>query len=184
VQPAAQPATQGNTQIVQPPGGPPAASPQPARPMPGPQAGASVPGNPGGAASFAFNAPAGTVANGSSFQVPVVLNGGVNVSLVPLRIHFDPAMLSLVNVSVGDFLGRDGQPATAIHNEDGKGALNVVASRPPHTPGVSGNGTVCVLTFQAKAAGTTGLVFTSANYTNSSQQQVQGQGAQTTIVVK
>lgn len=139
---------------------------------------------PGGSVSFVFNPPPGTVNNGASFQVPVVINGGVDVALVPLQIHFDPAVLSLVNVSSGNLLNRDGQPATVIHNEDGKGGLTVVASRPPHTPGVSGSGTVCVLTFQAKAPGTTGLVFTSASFMNSAQQQVQGQGAQTTIVVK
>jgi general secretion pathway protein D len=134
--------------------------------------------------SLVFNPPPGTVANGTSFQVPVVLNGGVDVALVPLQIHYDPAILSLVNVSAGNLLNRDGQPATPIHNDNGKGDLTVVVSRPPHTPGVSGSGAVCVLTFQAKAPGTTGLAFTSASYIDSTQKQVQGQGAQTTIVVK
>ena len=48
---------------------------------------------------------------------------------------------------------------------------------------MSGNGTVCVLTFQAKAPEQP-VAFTRASYTNSKQQSVQGQGAQTTIVVK
>ncbi|MFZ0301742.1 MAG: cohesin domain-containing protein [Terracidiphilus sp.] len=177
VQPAAQ-------QSAQPPGAPPGVSPQAPRPTPGAQSSLPTPQRPPGPASFVFNPPPGTVNNGASFQVPVVINDGTDVSLVPLQIHFDPAVLSLVNVSAGNLLNRDGQPATIIHNVDGKGGLTVVASRPPHTPGVSGSGTICVLTFQAKAPGTTGLAFTSASYMNSTQQQVQGQGAQTTIVVK
>ncbi|HTW81192.1 MAG TPA: cohesin domain-containing protein [Terracidiphilus sp.] len=181
---SAQPVMQETAQTVRPPGTPQVLSNQTAPAAPGVQAGAPNPGRPGGAATFSFNPPPGTVNNGASFQVPVVLNGGVDVSLVPLQIHYDPAKLSLVNVSSGNLLNRDGQPATVIHTEDGKGGLTVVASRPPHTPGVSGGGTVCVLTFQAKAAGTTGLTFTSASFMNSTQQQVQGQGAQTTIVVK
>jgi len=181
---AAQPVIQETAQTVRPPGAPQILPNHTAPPAPGAQAGAPEAGRPRGAAAFSFNPPPGAVNNGASFQVPVVLNGGVDVSLVPLQIHYDPAMLSLVNVSSGNLLNRDGQPATVIHTEDGKGGLTVVASRPPHTPGVSGGGTVCVLTFQAKAAGTTGLTFTSASFMNSTQQQVQGQGAQATIVVK
>ena len=181
---AAQPITQQPGQIARPPGAPPVDSPQAGQPIPNAQGPLPVPPRPGAPISFSFSPPPGVVNNGASFQVPVVLNGGVDVSLVPLQIHFDPAALSLVNVVAGNLLNRDGQPATIIHNEDGKGGLTVVASRPPQSKGISGSGTNCVLTFQAKAAGTTGLVFSSASFMNSTQQQVQGQGAQTTIVVK
>ncbi|HUB53446.1 MAG TPA: cohesin domain-containing protein [Terracidiphilus sp.] len=194
-QPAAQPANQmpspsqaqatgqsapTTAPIIRAPGAPPISGPITAPPLPG----AAVPGRPSGPAAFSFNPPPGSLSSGATFQVPVTVNGAADASLIPLQIHFDPAVLSLVNVTAGNLLNRDGQPATIIHSEDGKGGLTVVASRPPHTPGVSGSGTVCVLTFQAKAPGTTGLVFTSATYMNSTQQQVQGQGAQTTIVVK
>jgi general secretion pathway protein D len=180
----AQAIAQQPVQIARPPGALPVNSPQGAQPAisaPGPL---PVPPRPSVPISFVFNPPPGVVNNGASFQVPVVLSGGVDVSLVPLQIHFDPAALSLVSVVAGNLLNRDGQPATIIHNEDGKGGLTVVASRPPQSKGISGSGTICVLTFQAKAPGTTGLMFNSATFTNSLQQQVQGQGAQTTIVVK
>jgi general secretion pathway protein D len=187
-QPAAsqptQPAVQQTAPAFRPPGTPPVASTQAAQPTPGAQGTVPAPARPGGPVSLVFNPPPGTVTNGASFQVPVVLSGGVDVALVPLQIHYDPAILSLVNVSAGNLLNRDGQPATPIHNDNGKGDVTVVVSRPPHTPGVNGSGSVCVLTFQAKAPGTTGLAFTSASYMNSTQQQIQGQGAQTTIVVK
>jgi general secretion pathway protein D len=174
----------GSVPVTQAPAGSMGGAPQAGRPMPGSPSGMPAQPAPGGPVSFAFNPPAGTVANGSSFQVPVMLNGGTDVSLVPMQIHYDPAVLSVVNVVSGDFMKSDGQPATPIHNDDGKGDLTVVVSRPPHTPGVNGNGAVCVLTFQAKSPGTTGLAFTSASFQNSAQRQFPGQGAQTTIVVK
>ena len=55
----------------------------------------------------------------------MVLNGGVDVAMVPMQIHYDPAFLSLVNVSAGDSLNRDGQPYSAVHQDDGKGDLRV-----------------------------------------------------------
>ena len=51
----------------------------------------------------------GSVINGTTFQVPVVLTGGTDVSSVPLQIQYDPSKLSLVNVGDGDLLNRDGQ---------------------------------------------------------------------------
>ena len=53
----------------------------------------------------------------------------------------------------GDFLGRDGKPVTLLHTDDGPGLITVNAARPPGAAGISGAGVVCVLSFQAKAAG-------------------------------
>ncbi len=94
------------------------------------------------------------VAVGSTFQVPVVLTGGTDVASVPLQIHYDPAKLSLVNVDQGDFLGRDGQAVALLHTRRRPRHDHRQCSRPPGTPGMSGAGVVCVLSFQAKAAGT------------------------------
>jgi general secretion pathway protein D len=137
-----------------------------------------------GPASFALNIPAAPVAVGSDFQVPVVLAGGTDVSSIPLQFHFDQTKLSLVNVSQGSFLNRDGQAAAVIHRDDGAGNLTVVTSRPPGAAGLSGGGVVCVLTFQAKAAGESTLAITQGSTVNSSQQQSPAQGASANIVVR
>jgi general secretion pathway protein D len=137
-----------------------------------------------GPASFALNIPAAPVAVGSDFQVPVVLAGGTDVSSIPLQFHFDQTKLSLVNVSQGSFLNRDGQAAAVIHRDDGAGNLTVVTSRPPGSAGLSGGGVVCVLTFQAKAPGESSLAITQGSTVNSAQQQVAVQGASANIVVK
>ena len=130
---------------------------------------------------LAFNPPPGPVAVGATFQVPVVLSGGIDVASVPLQIHYDPAKLSLVNVGPGEFLGRD---AALVHRDDGSGGLSISAARPPGIPGVNGSGIVCVLSFQAKAAGESALAITRSAVANSAQKPLPAQGAQLNIVVK
>ena len=99
--------------------------------------------------------PRAPLTAGATFQVPVVLNGATDIASVPLQLQYDPAKLSLVNVAAGDLLNRDGQAVALIHRDDGPGNVTVVAARPPGAAGISGAGSVCVLTFQAKAAGDT-----------------------------
>jgi general secretion pathway protein D len=97
-----------------------------------------------------FSPPGSPVAVGSTFQVPVVLTGGKDVASVPLQVQYDPAKLSLVNVTSGDLLGRDNQAVALVHRDDGPGSITINAARPPGVAGVSGAGVVCVLSFQAK----------------------------------
>ncbi len=137
-----------------------------------------------GSVSFAINAPAGAIANGSSFQVPVMLNSATDIASVPVQIQYDASKLALVNVSGGDLLNRDGQAVALIHRDDGPGNITVVASRPPGTAGITGSGSVCILTFQAKAAGATSLTMSRASAVDSKQQQVTAQPAQASIVIQ
>jgi general secretion pathway protein D len=148
-----------------------------------PPAAAQAASNHGGA-SFALNVPSTPLATGASFQVPVVLNGAVDVSAVALQLHYDPTKLTLVNLSPGDLLTKDGQAAPPVHADQPAGNLRVAASRPPGARGVSGTGVVCVLTFQAKAAGASDLAIAQASLMNSAQQQVQAASAQASVVVK
>jgi general secretion pathway protein D len=130
-----------------------------------------------------LNSP-GPVIAGTTFQVPVVLTGGTDISSVPLQIQYDPEKLSLVNVGDGDFLNRDGQIVAMAHRDDGPGMITLNASRPPGAPGISGAGVVCVLTFQAKAAGQSSLNITRSGAMDSAQKPVAVQTGQTTIVVQ
>jgi general secretion pathway protein D len=121
---------------------------------------------------------------GATFQVPVVLSGGTDIASVPLQIQYDPARLSLVNVDQGDFMGRDGQAPLLSHRDDGMGLVFINASRPPGAAGVSGGGVVCVLSFQAKAAGESVLDITHPGAVNSARQPLQASGGRVGIVVK
>ncbi len=134
--------------------------------------------------SYSFVAPHAPVVSGSTFQVPVVIAGAVDISAVPLQIQYDPAKLSLVNVDNGDFLGRSGQAVALVHRDDGPGNITLNASLPPGTPGVNGAGVVCMLTFQAKAPGDAAISITRPGAMTSAQKSVQAQGAQITVAVK
>jgi general secretion pathway protein D len=134
--------------------------------------------------SFALTPQPAPVAPGSAFQISVVLDGGVDIAAVPLQITYDPATLSLLNVESGDFLSHDGKAVALVHRDDGPGSININASRPPGAAGVSGTGVVCVLTFQAKASGSSVIAITRPGAVNSTQQMLPAQGARVNIQVK
>jgi general secretion pathway protein D len=78
---------------------------------------------------------------GSTIAVNVAIAGGQNVYSIPVQIGYDPKTLSLVNVSNGSFLSRDGQVVALVHRDDPMtGQVQVTATRPPGAPGVSGEG--------------------------------------------
>ena len=137
----------------------------------------------GGKVNLMLNSP-GTVISGTTFQVPVVLTGGADVSSVPVQIQYDPSKMSLVNVGDGDLLNRDGQIVSMAHRDDGPGNLTLNVSRPPGAPGVSGAGVVCVLTFQATAKGQSDISITRAGAMTSGGKPLQAQTSQATIVVQ
>ncbi len=105
---------------------------------------------------------------GSSFQMQVNLSGGKDVFSVPMQLHYDPKVLTLLNVDSGTLLGKDGQ-TTALAHRDENGDVTISDSRPPGVKGVTGNGDVCVLTFQAKAAGDTSVQVIKSAARNSAQ---------------
>ena len=103
---------------------------------------------------------------------------------MPIQLQYDPARLALINVAAGDLLSRDGQAVALIHRDDPPGNVTVVAARPPGTTGVNGSGTVCILTFQAKTAGSTALTMPRSVAVNSTQQQVPAVAGHLDLVVK
>ena len=121
---------------------------------------------------------------GSTFQVAVNLSGGQDIFSVPMQLHYDNSKLALINVDTGDFLGHDGQAIALVHRDDGVGNVVISASRPPGVAGVNGSGTVCVLTFQANAAGDAALQIIRASAKNSAQQPVNIAGSQTVVHVQ
>jgi general secretion pathway protein D len=171
----------------------------PAVPAPAGQAPASVPGanqSPNQAASPAANpAPAGTnflfdpgqitAVKGNTFVVNLLISGAQNVYSVPVQMNYDPAKLQLVNVSNGGFLSQDGQAVALVHREDeATGTLQITATRPPGAGGVSGQGAVVTMTFQAKASGQTPLTITRGGARDPGQQSITVNGAQASVTVQ
>jgi general secretion pathway protein D len=136
-----------------------------------------------GSVNLTFNLPGGSIVPGATFQVPVVLTGGKDITSVPLQIQYDPSKLSLINVTNGDLLSRDNQAVALVHLDDGPGSISINAARAPGIAGVNGAGVVCVLNFQAKTAGETRLSLTRAVAINATQQQLVSKGSQVTIAV-
>jgi general secretion pathway protein D len=103
---------------------------------------------------------------------------------VPLQLQYDNAKLSLINVDLGNFLGKDGQAIALVHRDDGSGGVAISASRPPGVGGVSGAGSVVLLTFQAKAPGDASIAITRPVVRNSTQQAVSATGSQAVVHVQ
>ncbi len=120
----------------------------------------------------------------STFQVAVNLFGGQDIYSVPMQIQYDASKLTLTNVDTGTLLGRDGQSVALVHRDDGNGGVAISASRPPGVSGVTGTGTVCILTFQAKAAGDANISIVRPGAKNSAQQAIQAVGSPAVVHVE
>jgi general secretion pathway protein D len=120
---------------------------------------------------------------GSTFQVAVSLTNGHDVFAVPMQMQFNPAVLELVNVDTGDFLARDGQAVALAHRVDG-GLVSISTERPPKTAGVTGQGSLCTLTFKAIAAGDSSLTLVKVGARDSGQASLPVVGSQAVVHVK
>ncbi|HVP55480.1 MAG TPA: cohesin domain-containing protein [Candidatus Eisenbacteria bacterium] len=139
---------------------------------------------PAGSALFSFDPPSLSQAVGTTFTVNVNLAGGQNVYSVPLQILYNPNVLQLVNVSNGPLLSQDGQAVALVHRDDSMmGILQLTASRPPGSAGITGDGQVFTLTFQAKAPGQATLTINRAMLKNASMQTIPAGGSQAIITV-
>lgn len=121
---------------------------------------------------------------GSTFQVAVMASNAKDLYAVPLQLQFNPAVLQLVNVDAGDLLGRDGQAVALVHRDEGNGLVTISSSRPPSTNGVAGQGSICVLTFRAIAAGDSTLALPKVAARNSLQAPLPAIGSAGTVHVK
>jgi general secretion pathway protein D len=152
-----------------------APSQQPSSPNPGGQ----------GSANFLFDPGQITAAKGNTFVVNLLISGAQNVYSVPVQLNYDPAKLQLVNISNGGFLSQDGQAVALVHREDETtGTLQITATRPPGAGGVSGQGAVVTMTFQAKAAGQTPLTITRGGARDPGLQAITVNGAQASVTVQ
>jgi general secretion pathway protein D len=143
--------------------------------------------NPGaaGGTNFLFDPEQITAVKGNTFVVNLLISGAQNVYSVPVQMNYDPAKLQLVNVSNGGFLSQDGQAVALVHREDETtGTLQITATRPPGAGGVSGQGAVVTMTFQAKASGQTPLTITRGGARDPAQQAITVNGAQASVTVQ
>ncbi|HEX3531291.1 MAG TPA: cohesin domain-containing protein [Thermoanaerobaculia bacterium] len=98
------------------------------------------------------------VAAGDHLTVAVQVSAQREISHLPLTLTYDPALLAFEAAAAGDFLGAPGT-AQVMADASTPGTLVLGASRLGSAPGVSGEGTVAVLTFRALAAGASRIAF-------------------------
>jgi general secretion pathway protein D len=137
------------------------------------------------AASFLFDPPTVQTTKGNTFAVNLLISGAQNVYSVPVQLNYDPKILQLVNVSNGGFLSQDGQAVALVHREDETlGQSQITATRPPGAGGVSGQGAVVTMTFEAKASGQTPLTITRGGARDPGLQSITVNGAQAAVNVQ
>jgi general secretion pathway protein D len=138
-----------------------------------------------GNATLSFEPPTITQPANTTFMVNVSLGNAQNVFSVPAQLSYDPKVLQLVNVSNGGLLGKDGQPVAIVHRDDpASGTLQITATRPPGSGGISGQGPVFTLTFVAKAPGQTSLAVRQVNARDPNMQPIPVAGGQAMVTVK
>jgi general secretion pathway protein D len=166
------------------PPGTPSMQPQGALAPPSTPAQPAAASAPMGSAIVSFDPPTLDQPTGSTFTVNVNLAGGQNVFSVPLQIMYNPRVLQLLNVSNGTLLSQDGQTVALVNRDDSMaGILQVTASRPPGTNGISGDGSVFTLTFQARAPGQSTLSINRAALKNAAMQTTPASGSQAIVTV-
>jgi len=139
---------------------------------------------PVGSPIVSFDPPTLDQPVGSTFTVNVNLAGGQNVFSAPLQIVYNPRVLQLVNVSNGTLLSQDGQTVALVNRDDSMtGILQVTASRPPGASGISGDGSLFTLTFQARAPGQATLSINRAVLKNAAMQNTPASGSQAIVTV-
>jgi hypothetical protein len=120
----------------------------------------------------------------STFKVGVAVSGAQNVFSIPLEISYDPNTLQVVDVSNGGFLGQDGKAVALVYRTDtSKGTLQIAGTRPPNSGGVSGSGTVFVITLMAKSAGESVMDISGASLVDSSMQAASAVGGDMLIKI-
>jgi general secretion pathway protein D len=113
-----------------------------------------------GAPKLAFQASATEVDLNQSVTVNLVIENIQDLFAAPMRIVFDSKVLRLTEVSRGPFLSSDGAQVTFSETKIADpGGVIVSMNRLPGSGGISGQGTLLTLKFQAAGRGVAMLSF-------------------------
>lgn len=106
-------------------------------------------------------------------------------SASPIRIKWDPKVLRLNEIVSGELLARDGQKVTTakdIRNDAGEAWVTM--NRMPGSGGVSGSGTLAMLSFTAIGKGTTTVTVTEAGIKNMQLQPITAPAPEANVTVQ
>src|SRR5262249_52423813 len=106
----------------------------------------------GGKAEFKFDPDPVVAPLGSSFVLRAVLSRGSDIASVAAQIDYDSNLLRFMGVSEGGFLAGH-QVVLGQRDDPSTGVLRISAEKAPGNPGISGDGPVFTLSFQARKRG-------------------------------
>jgi general secretion pathway protein D len=110
-----------------------------------------------------------TATQGGVIQLWVSIRGGVDVRGVPFHLWYDPQRVAFQGAREGAFLAPAGNTTFMTSADDVTGRVMVGYSVLGAGQGVSGQGTLCVLTFRALAPGTASFSFSNASVRSASR---------------
>ena len=163
---------------------PPATAP-PAPPATAPPATAPPATVPAGGTRVYFE-PSQATANASErISVSLLMEGGTDAASAPMQIQFDPKLLRLNDVSLGDFFSKDDRPPVFTKNiMNDTGAAIIQLNRPPGSHGAGRSGTLVTLTFEAVARGTAVVQIPHLAVRNAQGAIISNSTPQLTVTVK
>jgi len=134
-------------------------------------------------AEFKFDPDLVVARLGRSFVLNAVLSRGSDISSMAVQIDYDANLLQFKGVSKGGFLVKDGQQVVLTQRDDPvTGVLRITAENPPGNPGISGDGPVFALSFQAKKKGNATVSIVPGTH-DSQGRRLETAGAQVSVRV-
>jgi hypothetical protein len=110
-------------------------------------------------------------------SAPVVIlleaSNVTDLAAVPVKLHWDPKVLRLDQVTSAALLNKDGNvnpPTLDIRNDAGEATIEL--TRVQGSPGVSGAGPLIQCTFTAVGKGATNITASDVNLRNTKQEQI------------
>jgi hypothetical protein len=136
-------------------------------------------------AALEFDPPAVSTFKGDTFAVDVVLSGAQNAFSVPLQVSYDKEGLRIINISNGNFLSQGQQVVALVRRDDpSSGVVEITASRPSASGGVSGHGIIATLTFEARESGQFLVKITNGSVIQADEQPTAVSGSEMTVSVR
>jgi general secretion pathway protein D len=128
---------------------------------------------------------AAEVSTGSTVTVQVNVSNVKDLAAAPMRVKYDAALLKLVEVKSGGFLGELGKQVifSEVRSRQG-GETRIQLQRLAGAGGVDGSGTLLTLKFEAKSAGLASISVADFSLRDSKLQSMQVTPPQTSVVVK
>lgn len=168
-----------------PAGTPPAAAPAPGAVPPATPAATMPPATSGGPPRLTLVPPSITVPISAPVPMTLQIAGAADLFAAPLRIRYDKALLSLRDVTAGNFLSGDGQRATFSKNIlNDVGEATITFNRPAGAGGVNGDGVILTLQFQAVGRGTTTVSVVEPGLKNSQMQPINVTAPSATVTIQ